>query len=278
VSLLFLSFLLLASLLFGARSFAAGARVYTLGVVPQLTPLDTHRRWMPFVQRLQKMTGLRIELKVYQSIPQFEADFLKGVPDFVFLNPYHEVMAKRAQGYIPLVRDSSKPLVGILVVRKDSPIHSVRELNLKEIAFPAPNALGASLYMRALLAEQEKITIIPRYVQTHSNVFRYVVLGFAAAGGAVNKTLSKEPPEIRSRLRVLYRTPGLAPHPLSAHPRVAQKVRQAVRQAVLEMAQDEPGRRILAAVQLRKPIAADYQRDYAPLDKLKLDKYVVTAP
>lgn len=262
-------------LLLAAVSRAEGARLqYTLAIVPQLPPVETHRHWLPFVERLEKMAGIAIRIKVYQSMRQFDNDFLKGVPDFVYLNPYHEVMAKRAQGYIPLVRDSSKPLVGILVVRTDSPYRSVKDLDRKELAFPAPSALGASLYMRALLSEREKITFTPRYVQTHSNVFRYVVLGFAAAGGAVNKTFNEESPQVRKHLRILYRTPPMASHPLSAHPRVPPAVRRAVQEAVLKMAQDEAGRKLLAEVQLYKPVIADYQRDYAPLEKLQLGKHL----
>lgn len=267
---LFLSLLVLGL----PRAKADHPPQYTLAVVPQLPPVETHRNWLPFVERLEKMTGLDIHIKVYQGMRQFDNAFLKGMPDFVYLNPYHEVMAKRSQGYIPLVRDSSKPLVGILVVRADSPYHSVKDLNHKELVFPAPSALGASLYMRALLSEQEKIVFTPRYVQTHSNVFRYVVLGFAAAGGAVNKTLNEESPEIRKHLRILYRTPPLAPHPLSAHPRVPPAVRRAVQEAVLKMAQDGAGRQLLAQVQLYEPVIADYPRDYAPLEKLHLDKYL----
>jgi hypothetical protein len=55
------------------------------------------------------------------------------------------------------------------VVRKDDPIKSAGELDGKEVAFPAPNAFGASLWIRALLAEREKIRIVPAYVKTHSN-------------------------------------------------------------------------------------------------------------
>ena len=61
----------------------------------------------------------------------------------------------------------------------------MQDLDGADIAFPAPNAFGASLYMRALLAEQEKININPIYVETHANVYRNVIFGRASAGGGV---------------------------------------------------------------------------------------------
>jgi len=131
------------------------------------------------------------------------------------------------------------------------------------------------LYMRALLAEQEKISITPNYLKTHSNVYRHVIMGEAAAGGGVNNTLKREPPEVQAQLRVLFETPGVASHPLVAHPRMPEGLRQAVTNTLLEMQNDPAGQKLLAAIQLPKPVKADYARDYQPLEKLKLEKYVV---
>lgn len=113
--------------------------IYTLAVPPLLPPAQMYKDWIPFVERLSKETGTDIRLKVYNTISALENDILKGIPDLTFTNPYHVVVARKAQGYIPLVRDK-RPLVGILVVQKDSPINSIQDLNGKEIAFPAPNA------------------------------------------------------------------------------------------------------------------------------------------
>ncbi|MDL2338208.1 MAG: phosphate/phosphite/phosphonate ABC transporter substrate-binding protein [Pseudomonadota bacterium] len=248
---------------------------YSLSVVPQFPASEIHRDWTPLIERLARDTGITLTLSLSANIPRFEGDLLDGHPDFAFMNPYHQVMAARAQGYIPLVR-SSKPLTGILVVRKDSPIASVRELDGKDVAFPAPNSFGASLWMRALLAEREHITIKPVYVQTHSNVYRHVIRGKAAAGGGINSTLLQEAPEVQADLRVLLETPGAAPHPLSAHPRVPARVQQQVAGALLALTSDAAGQALLKEVFGAAPVRADYARDYRPLEQFKLEKYVVT--
>jgi len=248
--------------------------VYTVAVVPQFTATEIHRDWVPFLERLARDTGFHFELQVAQSIPTFEAAVLAGGPDFAFMNPYHQIMARQVQGYLPLVRDD-RPLTGILVVRQDDPIKSVKELDGKEIAFPAPNSLGASLWLRAILAEQEKIKFTPLYVKTHTNAYRHVLLGRAAAGGGVNNTFSQEPAEVRANLRILLETPGVPSHPLSAHPRVAASVRLAVSEAILKMAKDPGGRALLSQVQMPNPVSADYARDYRPLEKYRLERYVV---
>ena len=263
-------------LLASVGAVAQEKKVYILAVVPQFTPSEVHRTWTPIVEKLSRATGRQFEIKIYTSIPKFEAAFLDGEIDLAFMNPYHAVMAKRAQGYIPLLRDDTNPLTGILLVQRDSPIKSIKELNGKALAFPAPNAFGASLYMRALLAEQEKISITPHYLKTHSNVYRHVIVGEAVAGGGVNNTLKREPPEVQAQLRVLFETPGVPSHPLVAHPRMPEGVRQAVTNTLLEMQNDPAGQKLLAAIQVSKPVKADYARDYQPLEKLDLKKYVVT--
>ena len=170
--------------------------------MPQFTALEIHKTWTPLLDKLSQATKLKFELKVAPSIPAFEQAIFKGEADFAFMNPYHEVVAKHKQGYIPLIRDAT-PLEGILLVKKDDPIQSLAELNGKEVAFPAPNAFAASLYIRAILAQQG-INISPRYVKTHSNVYRSILVGDTIAGGGVNNTLQRETEEIKQQLRVLY--------------------------------------------------------------------------
>jgi phosphonate transport system substrate-binding protein len=264
-------------LLAGVPAWAEpGAVSYSIAVVPQFRAEEIHRDWTPVLERLRAATGASFSLRIAADIPAFEESMLAGEPDFAYMNPYHQVMARKAQGYIPLVRDS-KPLTGILVVRKDDPIKSVRELDGKEVAFPAPNAFGASLWIRALLAEREKIRILPVYVKTHSNAFRYAATGKAAAAGGIGVTLVDEPEELRSTLRVLLETPGVAPHPLSAHPRLPEAVRRLVTETLLGMAQDAAGQAMLKDIQMPAPVRADYARDYQPLEKFGLEKYVVRA-
>jgi len=247
---------------------------YSFVVMPQFTAGEIHRDWTPLLQRLGAEAGATLTLKLAPSIPRFEAEVLAGSPDFAYLNPYHAVMAMRAQAYLPLVRDH-KPLTGILVVRRSDAVKSVQELDGREIAFPSPNAFGASLWMRALLAERERVQVTPNYVQTHTNVYRQVLLGKAAAGGGIHSSLLQERDEVRNELRVLLETPPAAPHPVVAHPRVPAKLRQAVADALLHCTRDAAGQALLQAVALPNPQAADYERDYRPLERFKLEKYVV---
>lgn len=246
----------------------------SVAVVPQLPPLELFKRWTPLLQMVSARTGLCFHLLIPKTIPEFEALFLKGEPDIAFLNPYHQVMAHDAQGYVPMLADS-KPLTGIIVVRRDSTVQGIKDLNRQTIAFPAPNAFAASLLLRAILTES-KIDFRAQYVQTHSNVYRAVAAGTLAAGGGVNNTLAREPQALRDELRVLYESPGFRSHPLSAHPRVPPKVRQEFSNAIFQLALFDQGKNLLNQVQLPDPSAATHRDDYAPLERLGVQRFVVS--
>ena len=249
---------------------------YIWSVVPQFTGTAVHRDWTPVIKHIEAKTGYRFKLKIYDSIPEFEKGFTYGVPDFAYMNPYHAVMAKDAQGYDPIVRNAKRLLSGIMVVRKDSPINNIKNLNGKKIAFPSPNAFAASLYMRALLKEKEGIDFTAVYAGTHSNAYRQTLIGKTVASGAVKRTLLKERKEVQQNLKILYKTKSFPSHPLTVHKRVPNKVTKAVQLTILELAQTEQGKKMLKAILLSNPIKANYDVDYLPLKKLKLDKYLVS--
>lgn len=243
-------------------------------VVPQFAPEEIFEHWNPVLHEIERLAEIKLSLITHWNIPEFERSVLKGVPDFAYMNPYHAVMAHQAHAYQPIVRDGELVLKGILVVRQDSPLRELRELDGATLVFPSPNAFGASLYMRALLARTHGLKFKPVYVGTHSNVYRHVIAGKATAGGGVISTLQLENPVIRQQLRVLFETPPSAPHPVMAHPRVTRGVVNAVKSAWLALGANPAKAAQLRSIQISKPVMASVA-DYAPLHELDLDQFVV---
>ena len=243
-------------------------------MVPQFEQRKLFRIWQPILLELEKYTNLKFHLKGSAKIPDFEKEFLAGNYDFAYMNPYHILAANNKQGYIPLIRDGGRTLYGVLVVKKDSSIKNIHDLDGKTIAFPAPNALGASLLIRADLKKHHHIDINPKYVKTHSSVYLNVALGLTDAGGGVASTLDEQKDEIKDHLKVLYKTRDMAPHPLSVHPRVAKDVQLKVKQAILKMAKTEHGRALLEKIPMREAIPADISH-YQELDNWRLKEFWV---
>lgn len=246
---------------------------YTFGVVPQYDQRQLFAIWGPVVDELRRRTGLSLKLATAPNISAFEKDSLQGRFDFTYMNPYHLLKANTSQGYLPLIRDNA-PLRGILVVRKNSPIKNVSELSGKTIAFPSPNALGASLLMRADLSKLHHVSVVPLYVTSHDSVYLHVVKGLVEAGGGVQKTLEEQPKPVKDALNILYTTRALPSHPVAAHPRVPGAHAEMVRRAFLEMAASKDGSELLSKIPLKHPVSTSLD-DYTPMREWGLEVFWV---
>lgn len=263
------------AILFLAVAIPVGAvdtarRVYVVGVVPQYSQRTLVDIWRPIVEELEARTGLQFRLEGSPGIPEFEQKLVRGQFDCAYMNPYHFLVAYRRQGYRPLIRDRSRSLQGILVVSADSPV-ALPDLAGRRIVFPAPNALGASLLMRAELRRVHGLSFEARFVETHTSVYLNVVKGAADAGGGVSRTLALQPPEVRNALRVLYRTRPVSPHPFACHPRLPVAHRKVIRKAFLAMGEKRDTARLLARIPIFDIGVAEWH-DYEPLTNLGLDE------
>ena len=259
-----------------AEAVPSGGSVYSFGVVPQFEQRKLYAAWKPIVDDLEKRTGLHFNLVTTLKIQDFEKAFARGEFDFVYVNPYHVIRVREAQGYIPLVADKV-PLRGIIVVRKDGPIRTPADLDGKAVAFPSPNALGASLLVRSDLDQVHHVRVTPLYVKTHSSVYLHVAKNLVAAGGGVEKTLQEQDESLQAQLRVIYTTRSCPSHPIVAHPRVAPQVRNQVRKALLAMGETPEGKEMLLKVPVTQFIPVSYD-DYSIMRGWGLDKYWQTIP
>lgn len=247
---------------------------YKFGVVPQFEPRKLSAIWTPILAELEKRTGFRLEMVGSARIPEFENEFEQGGYDFAYMNPYHSLVAMRTQKYEPLVRDGGSQLYGILVVAKDGPIKKLADLNGKTIAFPAPNALGASLLMRADIDRLQKIKFSPLWAQTHTSAYLNVAQGKADAAGGVMATLEQQSEPVRNKLAIIYETRRIPPHPVMAHPRVPLADREKLRQAFLDMGATPEGAALLAKVPIKQAIVAKAD-EYRQLASWGLEDYYV---
>jgi phosphonate transport system substrate-binding protein len=265
---------LIAVAFLSVLALSSHAEIYRVGVVPQFEAQRISRIWQPILNLLSKETGHEFKLEQSESIPEFEKAFLRGDFDIAYMNPWHAVMAYDAHGYRPILRDQSRKLRGILVVKKEGAITSLEQLNGKSIAFPAPNALGASLLMRAELSREHGIDFIPRYVGTHSSTYLNVALGSAAAGGGVKRTLGEQSPALRDKLRVLYQTEPVNPHPLVVHPRVPEELVSRLLALFLSGTEAEKLATLLQDIPIRDAVESSIE-DYLRLQDLGLSDFYV---
>jgi len=268
-SSLYMAFLLLVS----NQVIAEGSH-YKVGVVPQFNPRVVKQTWQPILNYVEQQTGVKLELSASTRIPEFEKEFEQGKFHFAYMNPYHAVVAKRAQGYEPILHDRSKRLFGIIVVRKDSALTGVSQLDGKKMAMPAPNALGAALIPRAEFATKFKIKPAINYVRSHDSVYLNTALGTVEAGGGVMGTLKRQPQAVQDKLRILYKTGNVAKHPITVHPSVPKNITNKVKNAFLKLGQTEQGQALLKKIPMNEIGTTSFE-DYQELIEMGLDKFYI---
>ncbi|MBI4986950.1 MAG: phosphate/phosphite/phosphonate ABC transporter substrate-binding protein [Rhodocyclales bacterium] len=243
-------------------------QTFSFGVVPQQSAGEVARLWTPILTYLGEKAGMTLQLETAKDIATFEQRLTAGEYDFVYSNPLTYAVQHHARGYEAFAKEKDRILVGILVVRKDSPYRSLTDLAGSDLAFPAAAAAAASVIPRAHL-DKLHVPFTPHYVGSHDSVILAVAKGLYAAGGGVTRTFDMLQPAVREQLRVLWTTPGYPPHPFIARRGVPADAVKRLKAAMLAADAEPAGREAL------KPLAfggigAARDADYDPLRALGL--------
>ncbi|OBU87657.1 phosphate ABC transporter substrate-binding protein [Chromobacterium subtsugae] len=261
---------MLANLLLPAALLAstanAGAPILHFGIVPQQSALHLARNWGSLLQYLGKSCTLDLQFETAPDIPTFERRVAKGQYDIVYFNPLHYVVFHDSAGYQALAREKDTRLVGLIVVRKDSPIQNVRQLEGKTLALPAPESFAASVLPQAEL-ESMGVHVNVSYVGSHDSVYLAVRQGLYSAGGGINRTWSQQPDAVRNALRILWQTPPHTPHPFATRPGLPSTQRQCLLRTLTHLQDTPEGLALLQQVQL-KPLTAARDEDWDDIRRL----------
>jgi phosphonate transport system substrate-binding protein len=260
--------LLIGYVLMAHPLHAIAAEQYSFGIGPQQSVTDLARRWTPIMQYLTEKAGVQLQFKTAKDIPTYQQQMREGAFDFAFINPYHYLVFHKATGYAAFAREKDGTLVGVLVVRKDSAIQNVAQLNGLTGAFPSANALAATWLPLKMLREKE-IAVTPQFVNSMDSVYRSVAKGLFAVGGGEMRTFGAIDPEVRNQLHVLWTSDPLPPFTFAAHPRVPRAVVAKVQKAMDEMDQNLQGMALLKAINFKGVERAD-DADYNGMRKMNI--------
>ena len=235
----------------------------TFAVHPLHSPQHLVTLYQPLVDQLQRrLPDLHFRLEASSSYPAYEQKLRERRVAVALPNPYQTILAER-HGYRVIAKvTDDEDFRGLILLRKDSPVRSPRDLVGKAVSFPAATALAATLLPQRWLHDQGVSiqSIEPRYVGTQESSILNVALGKTAAAATwpqAWRTFSSQQPELASQLVVKWKTPALINNSIMVRADVDENTASRLSNALVAMSGDAEGQEVLRQIELKGFEAAD---------------------
>lgn len=219
-------------------------KAYTFGVITQRSPVLTAQYWNPILHYVSDRSGVPLRLKLAKTGPDHSKMIERGEFDFIYSN--HNFSRQNSKtGYSVFARTIEPDIQGQLVVLADSEIRALSELKNKEVVFPSKAAfVGYHVPFDALL--RAGIDVKPLFAGNQEGALGQLVSGRAVAA-AVNSQVAKDYAARQGLgIRIIWSSEKYLNMPISSHPSVPKDAVKALQDAMLGMANDPEGARILA--------------------------------
>lgn len=243
------------------------ADTYSFGVLSQRSAVLTAQYWNPILAYVKQKTGIGLELKITRTAPESNDATERGEYDFVYSNTIFQPRMADAN-YQVILRPRDEAIAGQIVTLQDSPIHSLKDLEGKEVGFPSQAAfVGYAVPMDQLL--RQGIAVAPVFGGNQEGIMGQLKAKRVVAAGVNNQVMKAFSTRENIKYRVLWESKPFLNLPIAAHPRVPTAVMDAVRATIDGMDVDPPGIKVLEAsaqtigqkppLGFRASFPADYQ-------------------
>lgn len=249
--------LLLAGILAGPAT-AAEPRPLIFGVLNQQSPVLTAERWNPILQYLGQVSGLPLQLRMGRTVQETDAMMGRGEFDFVFTN--HNFQTEYDGVYRVIARWGGEPIRGVIAVPADSPLHTLKDLHGKRVAFPSADAFVAYAVPQVAL-QGAAVRVEEVFAGNQEGALAQLKARRVEAAAVNSRFLDEYARREDMPHRVLFVSEPYAELPVIVHPRVQKDQAEAVRRALIGMQHDAQARPLL--LKLKFPgFAPAKDRDY----------------
>ena len=166
------------------------SEAFLFGFDLRASPQEDARQYIPFINYLEKATGLDFELCFTPSHNSIVDDLGRGDVHFAASGAGSFILANKKYGVIPIVRglnpEGRSVYKSVIIVSPQSPINSVSELRGKRFAFGNITSTQGHLIPRIILHEHNlSLDDLASYINTgsHDDCANEVMAGRVDAGG-----------------------------------------------------------------------------------------------
>lgn len=222
---------------------ASAQQKLVMGVHPYKPTAELHRIFKPIADHVSRKLGRPVELQFGKSYEDTAEKVAKGQFDFSFMGP--NTYAKygptyHLRGLVQIVNAGQPSFHGVIVVKKGSPVKSLKDLKGKAFAFgDRDSTLTHVVPQYMLMSEGVHLTDLKKYAflpGTHDNLALNVLAGTFDATGMMPDIAAKYPD-----LQVIAKSPILPEHVFAAGKGMDAATFAKIQDALLTM--DEPLRK-----------------------------------
>ncbi len=224
-----------AALLVGPSASAKDRLV--MGVHPYKPAVELHKIFKPIADHVSRKLGMPVELQIGKSYEDTAEKLASGTFDFSFMGPNTFAKYGPVHQFKPLVQivNAGKgSFYGVIVVKKGSPIRSVKDLKGRSFAFGDRNSTLTHVVPLYMMIQQDvhlrdlkKFAFLPG---AHDNLALNVSAGTFDAAGMMPDIAGKYP-----ELEVLAQTPVLPEHVFAATSSMDAATFKKIQDALLSM-------------------------------------------
>lgn len=229
------------------------------GVLPNQTQTKLIKDYLPLVAYLNSELKVpQLSLYTSRDFPSYESAIKEGKLEFLLPNPYQALEAMKSGYRVLAMAGDTKDFRGIIVVRKNSRLRSVKDLQGKIISYPAPTALAACMMIQEYLHRQ-KVETTSHYAVSHESSLMNVYLRQAIAAGTSPRswrTFVNDHPAESQELTILGETEHLVNNAVMARKDVPSDIQERIRTTLLKLHETDEGRAILKNIETDRFYAA----------------------
>ena len=258
------------------KKAAFSQKKFVLGLIPEQDLFSQKQRYTPLARYISERAGVEVELKILSRYGNIIDNFISGQLDGAFFGSFIGAVAIRKLGVEPLARpvwlDGKSTYYGLLFVRKDSNIKDTDGMKGKRFAFvdkatTAGWLLPLHYFQESGIVDYRTWFAETYFTGTHEDSIYDVLDGKADIGAAKNTVfdrLVEKDSRLLDELQILATSPEVPANALAVKKNLDNSFKTTLRNILLQMDQDEEGRRILHDFGAQRFIATT-EKDYDPV-------------
>lgn len=235
-----------------------------MGVLPFMQTTLIFKRFGPLRTLLSERLGRPVRLETAPSFEEFDRRSAEQHYDILWTAP-HFALRVADSGTYRVLATWTEPVVGVVAVRADSPLTSLRELAGRVVATP-PEPAMVNITARAHLAwlglRGDRAPIYRP--QSGHLTSRFMLLSNKADAAIFVRQALEEAQRKGLPLRLLGEIPGVPGVAVLASPKLAPNLQDRIRRVFVELTDSEQGQAALAATELPSYRAAGME-DLTPV-------------